>query len=110
MTLNQSFIAMSTGAQPISGRTNKAAWKGVGRAVALCLLLLLFDACRLIDEDQSDCGDDYRIDYELRLVTNMSTRLSTELSMNTEVKVATELKSYLDNVFTDRAHDINLSF
>ena len=27
-------------------------------------------SCSLIDEDMSDCGKDYVLDYELRLVTN----------------------------------------
>lgn len=110
MALYQSFTAIVTMAKGSLGHLNKMVAKPVGLAVALCLLLLSAASCALIDEDQSDCGDDYRIDYELRLVTNMSTQLTTELSMSTEVVVATELRSYLSNVFTDRAHDINLSF
>ena len=67
-------------------------------------------ACRLIDEDLTDCEQDLSLDYELRLATNITTQLETELSLETEVSVATSLRSYLNDIFTDRAHDVDLSF
>ena len=67
-------------------------------------------ACSLIDEDLRHCGTDYNINYELRLVTNMTTELQTQLSMAADVQVASALEDYLKNVFTDHAHDVDLSF
>ena len=67
-------------------------------------------ACSLIDEDLRHCETTYNIGYELRLVTNMTTELQTQLSMATDVQVASALGDYLKNVFTDHAHDVDLSF
>lgn len=74
------------------------------------LLAATFTGCALVDEDMRDCETNYNIDYELRLVTNMTTELQTQLSMAADVQVATALQAYLKNVFTDYAHDVNLSF
>ena len=67
-------------------------------------------ACSLIDEDLRHCETTYNIGYELRLVTNMTTELQTQLSMAADVQVASALEDYLKNVFTDHAHDVDLSF
>ena len=50
------------------------------------------------------------MDYELQLVTNVTTEIETELKLETDVAVSTALKTYLKDVFTDRAHDVDLSF
>lgn len=80
-------------------------------AVAAALLL---QGCSLLDEDLTDCETDYHINYELRLVTNMTTelktQLETELSTDVDVAAATALKQYLSGIFTDFAHDVDLSF
>ena len=67
-------------------------------------------ACSLVDEDLSDCETDYDISYELRLVTNMKAELQTQLSMASEVSVANAVRSYLSDIFTDYAKDLDLSF
>lgn len=72
--------------------------------------LLGLASCSLVDEDLTACEVEYQLDYELQLVTNITTELETELSLDTEVAVATALKAYLNNIFTDRAHDVDLSF
>ena len=72
--------------------------------------LLALAGCSLVDEDLTACEAEYQLTYELRLVTNITTELETELSLDTEVAVATALKAYLNNIFTDRAHDVDLSF
>lgn len=72
--------------------------------------LLGLAACSLVDEDLTACEAEYQLTYELQLVTNITTELETELSLDTEVAVATALKAYLNNIFTDRAHDVDLSF
>ena len=62
----------------------------------ISLLLLgaaIFASCSLVDEDVSDCEADYNIDYELRLVTNMTTELQTQLSLDTDVAVSNALRS-----------------
>ena len=67
-----------------------------------------------MDEDLRDCGTDYDLDYELTLVTNVSTEISTELettlSTELELSAALSLRNYLKNIFTDYAHDVDLSF
>ena len=66
--------------------------------------------CSTIDDDLSDCDNGYQLDYELRLVTNMTTELETQLSMQTDIAISAALKTYLSNIFTDFAHDVDLSF
>ena len=74
------------------------------------LLAVAFTGCSLVDEDMRDCETDYTLDYELRLVTNMTTELQTQLGLVTDVNVAGAIKSYLQDVFTDYAHDVDLGF
>jgi len=87
----------------------------VSRSYSFLLLILwaaAISGCSLVDEDLRDC--DYDLDYELTLVTNVSTEISTELetSLSTELELsaALALRSYLKNIFTDYAHDVDLSF
>ena len=76
----------------------------------MALSALLFTGCVLVDQDMSDCETDYTLDYELRLVTNMTTELQTQLSMAADVNVSSALRQYMSGIFTDYAHDVNLSF
>ncbi len=75
---------------------------------------LLPQGCSMVDENLSDCETDYKINYELRLITNMTTelktQLETELSTEVDVAAAAALKDYLKEIFTDYAHDVDLSF
>ena len=66
--------------------------------------------CSTIDDDLSDCGNTYELNYQLRLVTNMTTELKTQLTTMTEVSVANALTMHLKDIFTDFAHDVDLSF
>ena len=66
--------------------------------------------CSLIDDDLSDCGVTFETSYEMRLVTNMDTEIRTQLPLESDIYAATALKDYLKNIFTDYAHDIDLSF
>lgn len=69
--------------------------------------------CSSIDDDLSDCPPDesrYQMEYELKLVTNMTTELQTQLTTITELSVASALETHLENIFSDFAHDVNLSF
>ncbi|MBO4634715.1 MAG: hypothetical protein J5669_05025 [Bacteroidales bacterium] len=74
-------------------------------AVICCVV-----SCRLIDDDLTACEADYEMDYEMALVTNVSTEIKAELSMETTLAVSSALKGYVGKVFTDFAHDVDLSF
>lgn len=82
-----------------------------------CLLMLLAatltlmpSSCSIINEDLSDCGVDNTIVYSLKLKTNVQIELDVQLGLEAERPVAEALKASLSNIFTDRAHDIDLSF
>ena len=66
--------------------------------------------CSTIDDDLSDCGNTFELNYQLRLVTNMTTELQTQLTTMTELSVADALRMHLKDIFTDFAHDVDLSF
>ncbi|MBP5719984.1 MAG: hypothetical protein J6W82_02825 [Bacteroidales bacterium] len=67
-------------------------------------------ACCLVDEDLSNCPDDYAIDYEMRLITNVQTEINTVLGLDANIKVSAALRQYLKDIFSDFAHDVDLSF
>ena len=64
----------------------------------------------MIDEDQSDCGEQAEIEYELTLVTNITTELQTQLGGLEDQCIAEALRRHLGDIFTDYAHDVDLSF
>lgn len=81
----------------------------------------LLAGCSTIDDDLSDCPpipeppvppseQEFEMNYELRLVTNITTEINTQLNTTTDVNVANALRSHLQNIFTDFAHDVDLSF
>ena len=84
------------------------------RQILYVLMAAILIGCSLVDEDMSECGTEYDMDYDLTLVTNVSTeiatQLETELSTDLELSAAVALRGYLKNVFTDYAHDVDLSF
>lgn len=63
-----------------------------------------------IDEDMSDCGQDYQINYSLQLETRLSTIVDQTLDQATEQAIAHNLKQELGNIFTAHAKDNDLSF
>lgn len=76
-----------------------------------CLLMLVVQtSCSVIDEDLSDCAPQASLNYDLQLVTNMTTELQTELTTQTDILLANEIKQYLSDIFSDFAHDVDLSF
>lgn len=64
----------------------------------------------MIDDNLDDCGEQAKMDYELQLVTNVSTEVQTQLTAQTDVALAATLKDYLGQIFTDYAQDVNLMF
>lgn len=63
-----------------------------------------------IDEDMSDCGKDYQIQYNLRLNTQLNTTIDADLNLAEEQGIASNLKQALGKIFTDHAKDNDLSF
>lgn len=73
-------------------------------------MMAVLAGCSAIDENMDDCGEQAQMDYELKLVTNVSTEVQTQLNAVTDIALVASLKEYLQDIFTDFAHDVNLSF
>ena len=65
---------------------NKELMSKIWKTYFLFFLLLTAVSCSVIDEDQSDCGEQAQVNYELRLVTNMTTELQTQLTTQTDIQ------------------------
>lgn len=74
-----------------------------------CGAALLFTGCSLIDEDTSDCGANVRLHYRLRLVTNATAELESQLGEAEDAEVRQLLTEYLKDIVTDYGRDIDLS-
>lgn len=72
--------------------------------------IVVLAGCSVIDDNLDDCGEQAKMDYELQLVTNVSTEVQTQLTAQTDVALAATLKDYLGQIFTDYAQDVNLMF
>lgn len=74
--------------------------------------LLFLSSCSMIDEDQSDCevSTPAEVNYDMQLVTNMTTEIQTQLSAQTTFTLAESLRSHLSEIFSDYAYDVDLSF
>ena len=81
----------------------------MGLLLSACWLMA---GCSVIDDDLTDCNNahQYEMNYQLRLVTNMTTELQTQLTTMTELSVAGTLETHLKEIFSDFAHDVDLSF
>ena len=85
--------------------------KRFARIVRFALGVAVLSGCSyLVDEDRSDCGGSLRIDYRLRLVTNRQAELDAMLSSEADAPARDALESYLQGIFSDVAHDVDLSF
>ena len=80
------------------------------RLIVILMLPFLFAACHLIDDDLSVCGEELLVTYELQLHTELSMQLETELYAEADMPVRNALQQYLENIFTDKAKDIDLRF
>ncbi len=74
------------------------------------LLTFALTGCFAIDEDLSDCGEEYKLTYQLRIITNLTTELETVLNEEDDAPVAAALRNHLTDIFSDYAHDVDLSF
>lgn len=63
-----------------------------------------------IDEDLSDCGKDYRITCQVKLVTELQNELAQALDEPKEVAIRKELERALTPIFSNVANDVDLSF
>lgn len=86
----------------------KTLHKNTWRLAMLMVLPLAVSSC--IDEDLSDCGTDYTINYQVRLHTNMQTEIDTELSAPDEQPVARRLEQEMATFFSDIARDLDIDF
>lgn len=98
-------------------------WNQLTKMVVCWLLPVALVACSVIDEDLSNCDRPVppptppgpeeplaEVNYDLRLVTNITTELQTELTTQTDILLANALREHLSDIFTDFAHDVDLSF
>ncbi len=89
---------------------------GINRIVGITLgmaMTVVFSSCSVIDEDLSDCGEELkelRLDYDLHLVTNLNIELQKEFDSQVDAGILKALRNYLSPIFTDYAHDLDLSF
>ncbi len=63
-----------------------------------------------INEDLSDCGKDYRIDYLVKLQTSLEVNITEELNKSDEQAIANMLHDALADIYTEHAHDVDISF
>ena len=72
--------------------------------------IVLATGCGLVDEDRSGCPDKLVVDYEMHLITNIQMEIGTALKLDADIPVALALRNNLKNIFSDHAHDVDLSF
>lgn len=78
--------------------------------ITIFIALLVLGGCSLIDDDLSVCGVDCRIDYEMRLVTNMRVKIEDVLRAEADKPLADTLTKWFAPIFSATAHDIDMSF
>lgn len=78
--------------------------------VAASALILLVTGCSLIDEALEECKESLKLTCHLRLVTNVKVQLMTQLSDKRDEALREALEKHLDNVFSEYARDVDLSF
>lgn len=82
----------------------------LGTCFSAMMLAATVSVTSCIDEDLSKCGSDYKIVYKMNLRTNMETEIDQTLTTPEEQLFAETLKKSMTNVFSDYAHDNDLSF
>ena len=66
-------------------------------------------SCR-IDEDLSDCGISYNLQYEVSLRTNVKTMVEAKLTSQAEQELGKRLMEELSDFFAEYAQDVDLAF
>lgn len=80
------------------------------RVLGILISFFAATGCFMVDEDLSGCHEELELECEMRLVTNVQTEINTVLSLDTDINVATALRTYFKDIFSDHAHDVDLSF
>ena len=80
------------------------------RLACIVSIFALFIGCSIIDDDLSVCGNNYTIDYEMRMVTDMQMTINEELTLEIEESMSLALKDWLGPILSGRAHDLNVNF
>ncbi len=83
-------------------------YKNIFCGTLLAAMSVVLSSC--INEDMSDCGNDYKITYRMNLSTGLDTEIEQTLTSTEEMAFAPTLRAALSNVFTDYAYDNDLSF
>lgn len=91
---------------PRNGRGLMARLKGASCLFAFLSLSLV--SC--IDEDLSRCGVNYSVDYVVHQQTDLQAEVAAVLSSPQEQEAAEAVETALGGVFTNLAHDLDLSF
>lgn len=79
-------------------------------ALTLMLALLPLSLVSCIDEDLSDCGTDYAVNYRLVLEQSLTMSIDEALNLDNEQALAEILKDELSGVTSNRARLVDLSF
>lgn len=74
------------------------------------IAVILAAGCSLVDEDLSGCPDKLKVEYEMHLITNVQMEIGTALQLTADIPVAAALRNSLKDIFSDHAHDVDLSF
>lgn len=80
------------------------------KRLLLISVVLVMVGCCVIDDDLSVCGQDYKLRYTMRLVTNIQLRVQEKLSAEEDRPLADTLKQWLAPIFESNAHDLDMSF
>lgn len=80
------------------------------KRLSVIFALILSAGCSLVDEDRSGCPDKLVVDYEMHLITNVQMEIGAALKLDVDIPVATALRNSLKSIFSDHAHDVDLSF
>ena len=78
--------------------------------ILLLFLTVVSAGCRLIDDDLSVCGEEYNLNYEMRLVTEIKLTIEEKLSAETDKPLAEALKKWCDPIFSGYANDLEMDF
>lgn len=88
------------------------AWSRDIRALMMGVAALwcVFTLVSCIDEDTSDCGEDYTLTYKMKLKVNLTTVLDTELDDEADAAARPVVEGALNSIFRAYASDNDLVF
>ena len=84
--------------------------RNIGRIAVSAVMATVFTGCSMIDEDLSNCGKEVVVEYDVELITNWRLELEMQLDTQTDKELIDLLREYMGSIFTDFAHDVDLSF